>query len=325
MWARRRSICINGVEVARTPLIVPSFSSKGFPEVSKIIKASEEFISGPILVSAYDVHYGTIIPPFDFASLVFVDSGGYEASKDADLSELSAGSHIPESWSQDMYQGVIAGWTGRSPTVLISYDHPREKLPVRKQVDRARRIKKLRTDCLHEILVKPETKAQKYVKIESVTKNVHALDDFDIVGVTEKEIGSSILERMENIAKLRTALDHAGMEKPIHIFGSLDTVTTPMYFLAGADIFDGLTWLRFAYQAGLTVYKHNYGALKLGIREKAYMVDARCWFDNYAYLSEMELEMRRFLKAGDFRCFKYHRDEFKQAYESTAEAVGGPS
>ncbi len=128
---------------------------------------------------------------------------------------------------------------------------------------------------------------------------------------------------MENIATLRMALDKAGMDTPIHIFGSLDTVTTPMYFLAGADVFDGLTWLRFAYREGYTIYKHNYGALKLGIREKSYMVDARCWFDNYAYLGEMELEMRRFLKNYDFRSFKYHRDEFRETYETVAEAVEG--
>ena len=58
------------------------------------------------------------------------------------------------------------------------------------------------------------------------------------------------------------------METPIHVFGSLDTVTTPMYFLAGADIFDGLTWLRFAFHGGYTVYKHNYGALKFGVATK---------------------------------------------------------
>ncbi len=49
---------------------------------------------------------------------------------------------------------------------------------------------------------------------------------------------------MQNIAKLRKALDKAGLNIPLHVFGSLDTVTTPLYFLAGADIFDGLTWLR---------------------------------------------------------------------------------
>jgi hypothetical protein len=37
----------------------------------------------------------------------------------------------------------------------------------------------------------------------------------------------------------------------------------------------------------------------------------------------MELEMRRFLKNHEFRSFKYHRDEFRNAYETVSEAVEG--
>jgi hypothetical protein len=79
--AGRRSLRLNGVEIERTPLLVPSFSSKGFPEIKEIVGYSSELIEGPILVSAYDLHYGCIEGPFDFASLIFLDSGGYEASK----------------------------------------------------------------------------------------------------------------------------------------------------------------------------------------------------------------------------------------------------
>jgi hypothetical protein len=321
MLAKRRSIMLNGNEISRTPLLVPSFSSKGFPDVAKILRTSADFVEGPMLVSAYDLFYEKIRPPFDFASLIFLDSGGYEASKDADLSDFGDREHKPVQWSQVMHDQILSKWHQHVPTVLISYDHPRERLPIRKQIDRAKRLKQPPGQILREILLKPETKSQKLVKVESITERVRALDEFDVIGVTEKEIGNSILERMENIAKIRIALDKAGMEKPIHVFGSLDTVTTPMYFLAGADIFDGLTWLRFAYREGNTIYKHNYGALNLGIRQKSYMVDVRCWYDNYAYLREMELEMRRFLNNSDFRIFKYHRDDFRKAYETLAEAV----
>lgn len=126
---------------------------------------------------------------------------------------------------------------------------------------------------------------------------------------------------MENIATLRLALNRAGLETPIHLFGSLDTITTPMYFVAGADIFDGLTWLRLAFKDGYTMYKHNFGALALGVDTKAHMVDARCWFNNYYYMKEMQLQMRRFLNDHDFACFKHHGDLIKEAYQSIAEAM----
>jgi hypothetical protein len=128
---------------------------------------------------------------------------------------------------------------------------------------------------------------------------------------------------MKNIAKLRQTLDEAGIKVPIHVFGSLDTVTTPLYFLAGADIFDGLTWLRFAFHDGQTLYKQNYGALHLGVKTPAHVIDGRCWNNNFYYITELELEMRRFLNDRDFGSFKFHGDAFKAVLESVKEDVGG--
>ncbi len=96
-----------------------------------------------------------------------------------------------------------------------------------------------------------------------------------------------------------------------------------MYFLAGADIFDGLTWLRFAFHEGHTIYKQNYGAFKLGMNTKSDVIDGRCWNANYSYVRELELEMRRYLNNADFGVFKYHQELFKSALQSVLEEVGG--
>ena len=322
MLAKRRSLKQNGREIDRTPLLIPSFSSKGFPDIDKIIKYSSELIDGVTLISAYDLHYGKIKPPFDFPSLIFLDSGGYEASKDAELSDFGEREHVPKPWSQDMHEAQLADWQPSVPSVLISYDHPKERLPIKAQIERAKTMAPGREGFLREILLKPETATQKRLQMDDIIKNVHALADFDVIGVTEKEVGNSILNRMKNIAQLRRALDKAGLETPIHVFGSLDTVTTPMYFLAGADIFDGLTWLRFAFHAGNTVYRHNYGALKFGVATNSDVIDGRCWNDNYYYMKDMELEMRRYLNGSDFSVFRYHADLFRSALESAIEAIG---
>jgi hypothetical protein len=320
--ARRRALRLNGKEIERTPLLVPSFSSKGFPEIRKIIEYSSEIIEGPMLVSAYDLHYGMIETPFDFASLLFLDSGGYEASKDAELSDFGDKDHIPRCWSQEMHEAALANWKPSVPSVIISYDHPKAKLSIKEQVARAEAMAKSRSDVIREILLKPETEAQTLLQIDSVIANIHRLAGFDAIGVTEKEIGNSVFSRMQNIAKLRIALDKAGIDVPLHVFGSLDTVTTPLYFLAGADIFDGLTWLRFAFHQGQTLYKQNYGALHLGVRTTAHVIDGRCWNNNYYYITELELQMRRFLNNADFGSFTYHAQEFRAALESVMEAVG---
>jgi hypothetical protein len=321
LLAKKRSLRLHDIEVERTPLLVPSFSSKGFPEVGEIVQYSAELIEGPALVSAYDLHYEEIAPPFDFASLVFLDSGGYEASKDLDLSDLGEKMHVPRIWSRDYHNAVLSKWVPKVPSIVISYDHPRERLPILDQVRRARDLAPGRNDVLRELLLKPETPHQIRLDIGNVTKNIHSMADFDVIGVTEKEIGASLLERMKNIGLLRLALSRSGLETPIHVFGSLDTVTTPMYFLAGADIFDGLTWLRFAYQDGRTLYKQNYGA-SIGLSIKAHVLDGICWDNNYRYLQELQLEMRRFLKTEDFNTFKYNGALFRSGYDSAMEAIG---
>jgi len=322
MLAKRRSLRFNGGEVERTPLLVPSFSSKGFPDIDKILSYSSEIIEGATLVSAYDLHFRHIKPPFDFSSLIFLDSGGYEASKDSDLSDYGEKEHVPREWKREFHEAQLEKWSSKVPVVFISYDHPKERLPVAEQIERARTMAPGRSSIMREILLKPETEGHNYIPVVEIIKNIEQLKEFDVIGVTEKEIGNSILARMKNIAKLRRALDEVDSNIPIHIFGSLDTVTTPMYFLAGADIFDGLTWLRFAFHEGQTIYKHNYGALKLGISTTAHLVDGRCWNSNYYYIKDMELEMRRFLNEQDFSCFKYHKELFHDAVQNVLEEVG---
>lgn len=324
MLARRRIIRIDGVEVERTPLLIPSFSSKGFPDAEKVIATTSEVIDGPALVSAYDLWHKKITPPFDFATLLFLDSGGYEAGKDVELSDVGDREHTPLPWSREQHQEVLATWASPIPAVLISYDHPLERLQIAEQIERARALAPGRTGIGREILLKPETREQRYLQMEPllIPKHIRALGEFNVIGVTEKEIGSSLLGRMKNIARLRRAMDNVGLEHtPIHVFGSLDTVSTPLYFLAGADIFDGLTWLRYAFHQGLTLYRHNYAAIDLGLDTKAHVVDGRCWFNNYYRMKEMELEMRRFLNGGDFHCFQHHSDLFRKAHESLLEAL----
>lgn len=323
MLAKRRSLMLDGHEIERTPLLVPSFSSKGFPDADKIVKYSSELIDGVALVSAYDLHYHKITTPLDFPSLIFLDSGGYEASRDADLSDFGDKEHTPAEWTQAMHEAQLAAWNPTVPSILISYDHPKERLTIKDQILRAKGMAPGRDGFLREILLKPETTEQTLLQVPNIVANVHGLADFDIIGVTEKEVGNSIFDRMRNIAEIRRALDKAGLETPIHVFGSLDTITTPLYFLAGADIFDGLTWLRFAFHEGQTVYKQNYGALKLGVRTKAHVIDGRCWNENYYYMKDMELEMRRYLTEADISVFKHHSELFRSALQSVLEDTGG--
>lgn len=323
MLAQRRSISFRNNEIVRTPLLVPSFSSKGFPDIKNIFLICEQVITESLLVSAYDVideHYDL---PITCAEIIFLDSGGYECSKDTEFTELGYTIHQPKDWAEETHKKVIDSWPLDTPTVVITYDHPKKRCDIKTQISNAREFFYKRENIIKEILVKPETEKQIKVQLDTILQNIHQFAGFDIIGFTEKELGNTLLERMKNIALIRRALQKINLNIPIHIFGSLDTISTPLYFLSGADIFDGLTWLRFAYMDGLTVYNHNYGAVKCGITTKNHLINARVFQDNIRYLSNLCLEMRRFLNAREFGSFSYYSNLLENSYASLMEELKG--
>lgn len=319
--AEKREVKFGKKLTISTPMLVPSFSSR-VPEIEKPFRASEQFIDGPILISAYDVKHGLLSPPYDFGSAIFLDSGGYETSRITDLSDVGDQPPTQLAWPEEAHAALIADWSPKVPSAVISYDHPSRRYSLEEQIHRAKSMKLSREDIVREILLKPETADQNFVQVDNVLESIRELAPFSILGVTEKEVGNSVLERMVHIAQLRRALTKVGLNTPIHVFGSLDTVTTLFYFVAGADIFDGLTWLRYAFKDGRTLYRQDFGISDLGISTKAYKVDALCWSRNYTYMADMELEMKCFPTSHDFQVFKHHSELLKRACESIEAALG---
>lgn len=65
-----------------TPLLVPSFSSRGFPDLSEIHHFLSPFVTNVSLVSAFDIHNGYLEPDNIYASdVVIIDSGGMRLSQ----------------------------------------------------------------------------------------------------------------------------------------------------------------------------------------------------------------------------------------------------
>jgi queuine/archaeosine tRNA-ribosyltransferase len=178
-------------------------------------------------------------------------------------------------------------------------------------------------NCGKALLIKPESESSKRLHLDNILPTVKDMTNFAIVGATEKEIGNSILSRMVNVAKLRQEVDRHHKDLPIHIFGSLDTISTYLYFLAGADIFDGLTWLRYAFSDGDTIYRHAFGAMTLPISTNSDIVEGRCWSHNYQYMQQMRLNMRKFIADERFEHFGKHHGLIRSAYESMAAEIAG--
>ncbi|MHB8358511.1 MAG: hypothetical protein ACYDCP_03285 [Thermoplasmataceae archaeon] len=324
MLTRTLEIKLNGMEVGTTPMLVPAVSSRANLELGKLIKTIREIVNGPFLMSAYDFYYyHKRMPIVDFPDLVFLDSGGYECSKDKDITDIGLYNPEPEGWDAKLHEETLVQWNSPIPTVIVSFDHPDMREDLSSQIYRANELFAKKTRIVKEILIKPETRKMKYINIKGIKACAASLSDFDVIGFTEKELGSSVLKRMINIAHVREILDDNCIEKPIHIFGSLDPVLTPLYYMAGADIFDGLSWLRFMYDNSNCLYVDSYGPKRFGIGEDTHEIWIKILTLNSIYLKRLKDIMIKFHVSKDFKLFGKNSKFYKHAVELLNEKVGG--
>lgn len=333
--ARCSHVRLPGGGAIETPILIPSFSSKGFridkdgsSEVRDLLEFTSEWLTDSMLISAYDVHYGHLPKPDEMTmapEFTVVDSGGYEARVDHDLSTSVHVPHAPREWSEALLDSVLQTWPKRFAAAFVTYDDPSERHPFAAQLEAARSFVARYPGQLHTILLKPETDTQKYLSktLQQACMSAGELAAFDFIGVTEKELGPSMLERMCELAKLRLALDDAGVPKPIHVFGALDPLTSSLYFLAGAEVFDGLTWLRYAYRDGLCVYQGNNGVLKIGTDRRDDRVRAQTVTENVHYLLTLRAEMRKFTLDEDFSQFKHNAGTLRSEFDSLRAKLKG--
>lgn len=323
----------SGVAV-KTPLLVPAFSSKGSrftssgkSEISDAVRASAEFLTDTVSVSAYDIYHKHIPHPARFsvqAELTFVDSGGYETADEHDLSAVFRHTCPVKRWTERLLVRVLDTWPDRLPAVFVSFDHGSVRKSLSEQIIGARKLFSKYPGHLHEIIVKPERATERTLAktLPKLLRNAQDLRGFDLIGVTEKELGGSVLDRMENVAKLRLALDEAGVGSPIHVFGALAPVMSCLYFIAGAEVFDGLTWLRYSFLEGQCVYVHEYGAVRVGIQERDELVIARNLADNINYLQKLTLQMQAYLLERDFGKFEHNGQYLARAYDTLRGRIG---
>jgi len=296
----------SGLMTFKTPLLVPSLSSIGLKielednklvsELPDMLSKVTQIIEEAMLVSAFDIHHKFVGKEYlRVPEIVFVDSGGYEA---AFYDRLKI-----EKWERKMYKDILDKWDQYIPAVFASFDHDSVGLPIEKQINREIEfLGKYRAHQMVEILLKPE-KGKLYLDVNPIIANIERLNHFSIIGITEKEIGRTFLERLKFVATLRVQLDRVGNDAPIHIFGCLEPILMVLYFLAGAEIFDGLSWLRYAYSDGGTVYNREYGVLNLGIKMNFDALKMQILRNNLNFLIEFSLKMRRFVDTENYEEF----------------------
>lgn len=319
----------------KTPLLVPSFSSRGFrfdsknkSEIRSVFTNTAEILTESMLVSAYDIAHGHLPKPQRFPctpSLTIVDSGGYETGADHDYSSIYKHVHKTKRWSLKQLQKVLDDWPPRIPAVFVNYDKDSVGQSLDKQITAAANLFSRYPNQMHNFLLKPTSRCKGLLRntVMLLAPLVKEISSFSIIGVTEKELGHTMLDRMETIAILRSVLDKGGINSPIQVFGALDPLSSCLYFLSGAEVFDGLTWLRFAYVKGQCVYPHNYGVLSAGVDGHDDFIQAKMFSDNYSELRKLQLAMRDFASTSNYAKLTPHEEFFRAAYDSLVGRVGG--
>jgi len=321
------------------PRLVPSFSSKGFPffddeetgqklsEVTNALENAGPTISDSILLSAYDLSHRYLRSPDRFygnKEIVIIDSGGYELSLEFDSTEPMQKPYEPNAnYDIGAYREVLANLPTQYPIAITNFDHGSRGKSIEKQILDARKLFNEFPGFLHDFIVKPTTERQRFVDITEVERHVDKMRRFHIVGVTEKELGGNLLDRLVKIAHLRSAMNRKSVDAPIHVWGGLDPVVSPLYFLAGAEIFDGVSWLRYGYHNDAAIPRDAYAAMELGVQTPWRRAEALRLAKNISYLEDLTIRMRTFVDEGgrDFCVFGRHAKAIERGYQALRTKV----
>ncbi len=235
---------IGKVEV-QTPLIVPSFSSRGFSQVSGIWEEFRHRLYGVALVSSFDIAEG-LIPAnvTDTMNLTVYDSGLYETSEQ--LASAGGEHTLPCStnWTRSRYHKTIAEIDSTANIMLVNFDH---RGILEEQLEFASEDFSIVPSAATDFLLKPEP-ATEMVNISKLALCTRDLNQFDVIGITAREAGNSLIKRCRSVIMLRDILNDACLDMPIHIFGAITPLEILTYFFCGADVFDGLNWLRLSFK-----------------------------------------------------------------------------
>lgn len=279
------------------PLLVPSFSSKGnllLPQSGgkyisdnySLLQEMDLRVSKSYLISAYDIYYG-LMPqnPNDMpeTEYLFIDSGGYETNDSFDLSERNKFNYKVMPWDKDKMKAIYRKVTDCSKfqnavTILSINDTIG---PFEQQLTEAVSLSQEFPNAVINFIIKICFPFEHLLDKIDQTKNY--LQSIQIIGITEKELGYTVRDRLKNLIQIKKRLSSSGWNGSIHIFGGLEPNLAKLYYLAGADIFDGLSWQRMFYRNNASLYNPESFYISLSEHENKFLM----MVDNLSILQEV--------------------------------------
>ncbi len=278
-----------------TPLIVPSFSSRGFPNLTNIWEEFSDKLYGVCLVSAFDVAQGDI--PRDVTDLVNVvvwDSGSFETSSGHTEFNGHHAASTPVEWTRKRYQETLKNIGAGSNAIVVNFD---QIGPLEDQIPRASEDFSLVPLAASDFLVKPADEVES-VNLPKLGLHLDQLAQVSVVGIAAREAGDSLLTRCCSIVMLRDMLNAAGLHTPIHVFGAINPYEVLAYFFCGADIFDGLNWLRCLFRSSGSIPIGDSATEDFRWNLTDSELRMRAWTHNLRFLFQLQEEMQQFGSGG---------------------------
>lgn len=348
MYARNRRVSLSNGITFDTPLLVPGLSSMalGEIEVETSPGGRSEFkacsivhsemltyaIFEALLVSAYDIHHKHLADVDAFKAgfeesryaqvdALFIDSGWYEKNTQTPGALFTNESDPPLSWDEDDYKKTIDELESNIKALVVGWDYSGQ---YDEQIEHAQEFFGERSRFASAILLKAPGRGR-YHHFQNLSETQASnMSKYDVIGVTEKELGNSVIDRLIELARLRKKLDEVEVTAPIQVFGGLDPLYTPLYFAAGAEIFDGLGWLRYAYRDGIAIHRDAGILIDKKTTEPWMPALHMIQVQNLEVLRELGNEMTIFAyKRGDWSIFRTER-YLRPVYELFEANLGKP-
>jgi hypothetical protein len=337
LWRRRRLTLSNGA-VIETPLIIPSLSTRNVGRIdydekpesiaSAALRIVGQQLTEAVLVSAYDLHHrrlvdsdrllqGAIDTVFDHAALLMIDSGLYETRERVGYDDAVAGAD--GTWTVESY-GTVLGALPSMPIAIVNFDA--DHLPFGNQIAAGQTLFAAHRARASVMLLKPET-TRGFVDAARLGAVAGDLRGFDVIAVTEKELGDTLLERLRALARIRKRLDDEDVQAPLHVFGGLDPLLTPLYIACGAEIVDGVGWLRYSYEDDVAHYQEARAVLGLDLDSPVRVRIFATINRNLHYLRDLKRRLELLIDEDDWQRFsRHHGSTLEDIWRRVASGQG---
>jgi queuine/archaeosine tRNA-ribosyltransferase len=211
------------------PIIIPSVSSiKTNLSVLDYLKVLVYFKHPYFLISAYDIYCSDLSDQKKIFNLlktarkqkqiIVIDSGGYESFWNDD-----------KKWNRKKYLKVMEKV---DCDFAFSFDY-KTKLKLGKLREEAKKISGTVVPIIHSVNSKD--------LINRIKEFINLTNPF-MIAIPERELGQGLIERAKNLRKINLFLKNSKSGCHIHLLGTGNPLSILIYFLSGADSFDGLEW-----------------------------------------------------------------------------------